>query len=87
MKGDPPPAALRLLTSLPVRTNYRPEPLPQHKWRARQKAVGQGKGATDRKAINVDGVDFASLSDARKALGVGHMVLRRWLDEGRAKLI
>jgi len=80
MRSDMPPAAFRLLNSLPVTTHLRAE-------RPKQKQYGRrGDNSLSRvRPVIARGIKYASIKDARRALRVGNKTMKKWIDDGRVK--
>ena len=79
MKNDIPSAALRLLSSLKVRTHYAPEPASQH-WRAKA-------NANNTRAVVVAGEWYESLTDAGRRLGCCRDKVRNMIKAGAARYV
>ena len=79
MKGDIPGAALRLLSTLKVRTHYQPEPASEH-WRAVAKA-------NNTRPVVVAGEWYESLTDAGRRLGCCREKIRNLIKAGAARYV
>lgn len=86
MKGDLPPAAMRLSAALTVRTHEAREP-GRGALQSRGPALDALGRMTSRKAIRINSVEYASMSDARKALGCSFQTLHRMVAAGTAELV
>lgn len=86
MKGDVPLAALRLKETLPVRT---------HEARQRVYLGGQARGVkpgstgrlTARQGLRIKGVDYESITDARRKIKCSFKTLHKMVANGEAELV
>lgn len=87
MRDDICAAAFRLACALPARTHYAPPPAPKPKVAARKSVVnpGTGRGGNNRKALIIDGKQYASIGAARKALRCCIHSIYRMIADGRAR--
>ena len=83
MRDDLPEAAIRLASSLPVRTHEQRNPDGRKIKRGDRNA---GRGA-EGLPIRVDGVEYHSIKEARRKLKKGAKTIQRWLDLGQAEYI
>lgn len=74
MTGDLPEAALRLLSTLPVRTHERKAPNLQGR-----------HSANNVRAVVVDGVLYESLTEAARRCGIGREAIRKRIYKGTAR--
>ena len=84
MRGDLPPAAFRLLNTLPVRTHVAPDRTP------RQSAVigfGRGNGQANIKPLRVNGVVYPSINAAIRDLRISFDALKRLIRNGQAEYV
>lgn len=79
MRGDIPGAALRLLSTLKVRTHYQPEQPSDH-WRAVAKA-------NNTRAVVIAGEHYESLTEAGRHLGCCRETVRRMIRNGEARYV
>ena len=77
MKGDLPPAAFRLSTTLPVRT---------HEARERT-GNGRGNRYEGKLAVKVGNEVFESKRQAKTKLGIGLGTLDKMIDRGEAEIV
>ena len=98
MRDDIPAAALRLSSSLGVRTHTRPNPADQRgdnmrrtHWklkRGKKRIVtGHGRGGNNAKAIEVNGRRFGSCKAVKETFTIGNATLSAWLKTGRARYL
>lgn len=78
MKGDLPAAAFRLLGMLPVRTHERPQYTKPSSFR------GNRYG---RRPVLIDGVEYDTIRDARRVLGIGYEAFYGMIDSGKARYL
>jgi hypothetical protein len=84
MKGDLHPAAIRLSSSLPVRTNLQKEPDARKLGRAY--APGSGIFHTG-KRVKIGAQVYDTIRDARTALRCSSQMIYKMVREGRAEYI
>ena len=89
MKGDMPKAALSLMAQLPCRTHTQPE-RPANAWTrigdtARIRTRRGINGGANKRAVIINGDEFASVFEAAVAFGVHQKTMQRMLRDGRAK--
>ena len=82
MRGDVPQAALNLLTSLPSRIHYSPEPLTREKRRA---AAMKKRGP--HRQVKVGKRIFNSIKQASEVLHVHHQTVRKMVRNGQAQYL
>lgn len=98
MTGDIPPAALRLLSQLPVRTHERRlaptetrggdttglgRAMPK---RAHKRTVsGTGRGGQNRRSVVVRGKHYASIREAVRKLGISNSTIYTMIGEPRIR--
>lgn len=89
MKNDIPPAAMRLLSALPVRTierrpPERPKPNLGNPAPVRGRAVLFGKGGVAR-PVRVGGITFLSATEAARKMRKSTAKIYEWLRKGEAE--
>lgn len=85
MTGDIPAAALRLLSSLPVRTHERYSPETRARLRAYHKRTPDQRGdGTQARPLRYKGRTFKSITEAKTQLHMSPKTLYALLDSGLA---
>ena len=78
MRTDIPPAALRLMATCVVHTHERTPPPPKAQFN------GNRYG---RRPVEINGVEYDTIRDARNKLGIGYEGFYRMIAEGKARYL
>ena len=85
MTGDIPSAALRLMSTLPVRTVCR-APVERREYGTGRRIIkkpGIGRGNNQGRAVRIGKREFASMKEACRTLSIGHSTVYEMIADGR----